>query len=492
MLGDDGEELSAAALPIPSSFQCPITQDVMKHPVVTVDGQAYERSAIEQWFRRGNRTSPMTGATLPSLQLTADLPLQRAIEEYLALRPEIERRAMNQLSLEEAARMLESELHEKILLHQSTNHHRDIVKRLVAQLREAGTTFPEAELRATAIEVATELEAMYSGTPDSAASSSGAAGYTSQKEPLALSSSSECSEPPSRCVMDFAGHQGYVRCITGLGTEHVASGSLDCTAKIWSLREGRCLQTLAGHTDGVTSITLIDNLFPTFRFATGSRDNTVKVWEWTVSPAAGCCLSTFEGHGDAVTALATLNERSIVSGSTDHSVRIWNLATGVCEATLSGDAAGNNSVQSLASFSSNYVAVGSSSKWVRIWDVTAGQPLATLQGHRGSVLGVASLAPGVIASSSSDGTVRVWDIGSGKSIAILEGHGDDVNCVSPLGCRGILSGSSDESVKLWDMRRFDVLATLQGHSDSVFGVAAVCIDRALSCSDDKLVKMWGA
>jgi hypothetical protein len=51
------------------SFQCPLTMEVMSDPVLTVDGQTYERTEIEKWFALGNRTSPLTGETLPSTNL---------------------------------------------------------------------------------------------------------------------------------------------------------------------------------------------------------------------------------------------------------------------------------------------------------------------------------------------------------------------------------------------------------------------------------------
>ena len=50
-----------------------------------------ERAAIQRWLRGGRRTRPMTGAVLPSVVLTAEAPLRRAIEEYVGLRPELAR-----------------------------------------------------------------------------------------------------------------------------------------------------------------------------------------------------------------------------------------------------------------------------------------------------------------------------------------------------------------------------------------------------------------
>ena len=85
-------ELEAAALPIPKSFLCPISLEVMEDPVLTVDAHVFERAAIAEWFRRGHRTNPLTNEQLHSQVLTPDRPLRAAIEEYMRMRPEIARR----------------------------------------------------------------------------------------------------------------------------------------------------------------------------------------------------------------------------------------------------------------------------------------------------------------------------------------------------------------------------------------------------------------
>lgn len=59
-----------APLPVaeaPPSFFCPITQDLMRDPVLIGDGHTYERDAIKQWLA-GHSTSPMTNAPLSESQ----------------------------------------------------------------------------------------------------------------------------------------------------------------------------------------------------------------------------------------------------------------------------------------------------------------------------------------------------------------------------------------------------------------------------------------
>ena len=79
--GKHGGEAAAAAVVegVASSLHCPITKQLMTDPVFTMDGQTYERSAIEEWLKT-NDTSPATGKRLPSnKRITLTLPLVLAL-----------------------------------------------------------------------------------------------------------------------------------------------------------------------------------------------------------------------------------------------------------------------------------------------------------------------------------------------------------------------------------------------------------------------------
>jgi hypothetical protein len=71
----------AVARFVSESFQCPLTMEVMRDPVITADGQTYERTEIEKWFALGNRTSPLTGEALPSTNLIPNIALRNAIQD---------------------------------------------------------------------------------------------------------------------------------------------------------------------------------------------------------------------------------------------------------------------------------------------------------------------------------------------------------------------------------------------------------------------------
>ena len=81
--GRGGRSSSVADEDEPADYVCPITHEVMVDPVVTADGQSYERLAIEQWLQH-SAMSPLTGEPLTHLALTPNMALRRLIQEWVA------------------------------------------------------------------------------------------------------------------------------------------------------------------------------------------------------------------------------------------------------------------------------------------------------------------------------------------------------------------------------------------------------------------------
>ena len=78
---EEEEVAGSVASFVLGSFQFPLTMEVMRDPVITADGQTYERAEIEKWFAIGNRTSPLTSEALPSTNLVPNIALRKAIRE---------------------------------------------------------------------------------------------------------------------------------------------------------------------------------------------------------------------------------------------------------------------------------------------------------------------------------------------------------------------------------------------------------------------------
>jgi WD40 repeat protein len=135
----------------------------------------------------------------------------------------------------------------------------------------------------------------------------------------------------SACLQTLEGHHGSVSSVAFSpdGTR-LASGSYDCTVKVWDAHSGQCLQTLEGHSDPVSSVAFSPD---GTRLASGSYDCTVKVWD----AHSGQCLQTLEGHGDSVTSVAFSPDGTrLASGSYDSIVKVWDAHSGQCLQTLEG------------------------------------------------------------------------------------------------------------------------------------------------------------
>ena len=74
----------------PPELLCPITQEVMRDPVVTADGHTYERAAIERWLHE-RRTSPLTGAPLQHRNLTPNILAKQLCDAWREKHPDADR-----------------------------------------------------------------------------------------------------------------------------------------------------------------------------------------------------------------------------------------------------------------------------------------------------------------------------------------------------------------------------------------------------------------
>ena len=94
--------------------------------------------------------------------------------------------------------------------------------------------------------------------------------------------------------------------------------------KIWSplTNVNAPLRTLTGHTSWVSCISLSpdDSLL-----ASGSNDNTIKLWNYKSQTTA---FKTFSGHTQLVRAVCFVSNQLVASGSFDFTIKIWDIQTG--------------------------------------------------------------------------------------------------------------------------------------------------------------------
>ena len=177
-----------------------------------------------------------------------------------------------------------------------------------------------------------------------------------------------------------------------------------------------------------------------------------------------------EGHAHSVNSVAfSPDGQTLASGSSDETVRLWDVKTGQHRQTFRGH---TREVQSVAfSPDGHLLASGGSDETVRLWDVKTGQHRQTFRGHRHFVLSVAFSPNGqTLASGGVDGTIRLWDVATGSHKVTLGGSINPVSNVafSPDG-RTLAGGSGN--IHLWDVATGKHKVTLKGHKHYVARIA---------------------
>jgi WD40 repeat protein len=219
-------------------------------------------------------------------------------------------------------------------------------------------------------------------------------------------------------------------------------------------------------------------------------DPTVKIWDLET----GKCRATLTGHTDNVNCVAiTSDGKRILSGANDHTLRVWDVSK---RKQLASWQASKHFVTSVVPLSSERAmsAGAAGDPVLKIWDMVSQQCLATLKGHSNAVRCVAvSKDEKRAVSGSFDNTIRVWNLETNQCLATLTGHSDVVYSIqiTPDG-RFAVSGSLDKAVKVWDLETRTCIGTLEGHHDKVHAVA-ISPDGTLIASTgfiDHTVRIW--
>jgi eukaryotic-like serine/threonine-protein kinase len=102
----------------------------------------------------------------------------------------------------------------------------------------------------------------------------------------------------------------------------IATGGEDNTVKVWDVQTGRLLHTLRGHSADVFTVAFSPG--DGYLLASAGEDSTVKIWDTRTAKL----VRSFRGHTGPVSSVAFGPDgRTLYSGSRDHTVKTWDLAS---------------------------------------------------------------------------------------------------------------------------------------------------------------------
>ncbi|KAM6087147.1 sterol regulatory element-binding protein cleavage-activating protein isoform 1-T3 [Chlamydotis macqueenii] len=140
------------------------------------------------------------------------------------------------------------------------------------------------------------------------------------------------------------------------------------------------------------------------RLVTGSQDHTLRVFRLEDS----CCLFTLQGHSGAITAVYMDQTMALASGGQDGAICLWDVLTG---SKVSHMYAHRGDVTSLTCTTSCVISSGLDDV-ISIWDRSSGIKLYSIQQEMGCGASLGVISDNLLVTGGQ-GCVSFWDIGYG-------------------------------------------------------------------------------
>ncbi|MEM7553917.1 MAG: WD40 repeat domain-containing protein [Cyanobacteria bacterium P01_A01_bin.84] len=242
---------------------------------------------------------------------------------------------------------------------------------------------------------------------------------------------------------------------------------------------------------------------PSWAIKTEKKNQSSKVLFASKSGDNSQTTRSLRGHIWSIASLAfTSDGKTLVSGSFDHTIKVWNLKTGKMVRTLDFHKDGVNSVV-LTPDAKLLVSAGGAAQTntdtkIKVWDLNQGKLVRTLKGHKMGVKSLLILPDGqTLISASYDKTIKVWNLRTGKLLRTLIGHKAWVKtlALSPDGKilasgGGSPAAKTDRKIRIWDLSTGKLLKTLTGNSYPINFLSFSNDGNTLISGNNRKIKLW--
>jgi len=244
---------------------------------------------------------------------------------------------------------------------------------------------------------------------------------------------------------------------------------------------------LMGHDDWIVSMAVSpDGEW----LVSASHDKTLKIWE----VPSGNCRATLTGHTNEIRSVTiTPDGKQIISGAHDHTIRVWNSSNGK---QLAKWKASKHFVLSVTAMPDNRRVISSGAgndPNLRIWEIATKKQLAVIANPSHSNCVAVTRNGGYAIVGGNDAITRYFNLESGECLFARKSHTDSINSVQLThDDKFAITGSADKTVKIWNLETKACVGTLEGHEEEIHSVA-ISLDGSLIASTgfiDNTVRLW--
>jgi len=209
----------------------------------------------------------------------------------------------------------------------------------------------------------------------------------------------------------------------------------------------------------------------------GSSDTTVKVWDLNTLRVK----HTLRGHTSIVHCVVAFNkDKTVVSGSDDKTIKIWDVENQTCKTTIRDD-----NIACVLRAHRGHLFSGSF-KYVKVWNLASQSLVGVLPGHNHWVRAI-TLANGYCFSGGHN-VIKVWDMAKFNCVRTMSQPCGSIYSVLVNG-NMLYAGTYENTVNIWDLRSYEFVRSLPGHTGAVYALA-LHGNKLFSGSYDNTIRVW--
>lgn len=290
----------------------------------------------------------------------------------------------------------------------------------------------------------------------------------------------------------WSAHESAIHSVRfGADGKSLVSASQDGTVKLWKTATGA--QTVFPVTAGTIFDVALHPDGKTFASAeedAEDRDASVKLWDLD----SGTCKASMPGSGRKAYSVRFSNDGKLLAAGRSSLIELWSMQTLKKIATTPGSLFSNAKSIASLDFSPDdgMLAAVSDDGTLAVWDIVAQKPLLCKK-YEDELSSVRFRPNGqLLAVAGRDRRIHLWNTQNWQETGTLRGHTYHISSIAfSADGEKLVSGSYDLSVRLWDVNARRCLALLQGHTQPVRAVAFSPDGRMLaSGGSDRVIKLW--